>query len=79
MTPALAKAVVQGRSAGWVMNSSQQFVSDDPAAPAGSLQMLLSQTAGAQAPLTFTCAPVGNGTRIGVDRDSDGVLDRADN
>jgi hypothetical protein len=75
----VAKAVVQGRSAGWVMNTSQQFVPDDPAAPAVSLQMLLSQAAGSQAPLTFTCAPVGNGTRIGVDRDGDGVLDRSDN
>ena len=74
----VAKAVIQGRASGWVMNSSQQFVPDDSAAPTVSLQALLSQAAGAQAPLTFTCAPPGNGTRLGVDRDSDNILDRND-
>jgi YVTN family beta-propeller protein len=75
----VAKAVIGGRSAGWVMNNSQQFVTDDAAAPTVSLQTLLNQASGAQAPITFTCAPPGNGTRIGVDRDSDNVLDRNDN
>ena len=72
----VAKAVIQSRSMGWVMNSSQQFVPDDTAAPAVSLQTLLNQAAGAQSPITFTCVPPGNGTRIGVDRDSDNILDR---
>src|SRR4029077_777323 len=28
--------------------------------------------------LTYTCVPPGNGTRIGVDRDEDGFLDRTE-
>ncbi len=71
-------AVIQSRSVGWVMNSAQNFVPDDAAAPAVSLTTLLSQAAAAQAPVTFTCVPPGNGTRIGVDRDADNQLDRND-
>jgi hypothetical protein len=37
---------------------------------------LLSATASAGSPVTFTCVPPGNGTRIGVDRDANGTLDR---
>jgi hypothetical protein len=28
--------------------------------------------------VTFTCVPPGNGTRIGIDRDADGIPDRSD-
>jgi hypothetical protein len=74
----VAKAVIQGRSAGWVMNSAQAFVPDDANAPAVTLTQLLDQAAQALAPITFTCTPPGNGTRVGVDRDADGILDRND-
>jgi len=74
----VAKAVIQGRAAGWVMNSAQSFVPDDANAPAVTLTALLNQTAAAQAPITFTCVPPGNGTRVGVDRDADNILDRND-
>jgi len=30
-------------------------------------------------PVTYTCAPPGSGTRMGIDRDSDTVLDGLDN
>ena len=33
----------------------------------------------AQGPLTYTCAPPGSGTRMGIDRDGDAQLDGLDN
>lgn len=74
----VARGVLGGRSAGWVMNRSQRFAPDLAGAPDVSLQELLAQASAAGTPLTFTCTPPGNGTRIGVDRDGDGVLDRSD-
>jgi YVTN family beta-propeller protein len=74
----VAKAVIQNRAAGWVMNSAQAFVPDDANAPAVSLTTLLNQAAAALAPITFTCVPPGNGTRVGVDRDADNILDSND-
>lgn len=74
----VAKGVLQNTSKGWVMNSSQSFVPNVSSETAVSLQALLDQATAAGASLTFTCTPPGNGTRIGVDRDADGVLDRND-
>ncbi|HVN39130.1 MAG TPA: thrombospondin type 3 repeat-containing protein [Myxococcota bacterium] len=39
----------------------------------------LRALAGTQGPITYTCAPPGSGTRMGIDRDLDGVLDGLDN
>ena len=72
----VVKAVIQNISKGWVMNSSQSFVSDATSEPALPLQGLLDQVTAAGTSMTFTCTPPGNGTRIGVDRDADNVLDR---
>jgi DNA-binding beta-propeller fold protein YncE len=74
----VAKGVLQNESIGWVMNSAQSFVPNVANGTALSLQGLLDQAANAGAALTFTCVPPGNGTRIGVDRDADGTLDRND-
>ena len=74
----VAKGVIQNEAVGWVMNSSQNFVPDIANGTAVSLTTLLSQAANANAALTFTCAPPGNGSRIGVDRDADNILDRND-
>lgn len=72
----VAKSVVGGRTTGWVMNADSQFVPDDTSAAALTLSALLDQTAGQNSPVTFTCTPPGNGTRIGIDRDADNVRDR---
>jgi hypothetical protein len=72
----IAKGVISNQARGWVMNASQQFVPNKSGEAAVSLQGLLSQASTAGAPLTFTCVPPGNGTRFGVDRDANGVLDR---
>lgn len=74
----VARAVIGGVSKGWVMNSSSSFVPNVSTEAALSLSGLLDAGAAANAPITFTCTPPGNGTRIGVDRDADGVLDRND-
>jgi mono/diheme cytochrome c family protein len=74
----VVRGVIGGQSAGWVMNASQRFAPDLSGAPDVSLQELLAQAQAAGTNLTFTCAPPGNGTRIGVDRDGDGLLNRSD-
>jgi hypothetical protein len=74
----VAKGVFQNEVLGWVMNSSQSFVPNVANGTAVSLQTLLTQAANDNAALTFTCVPPGNGTRIGVDRDADNILDRND-
>ena len=72
----VAKAVIQNVAKGWVMNGSQNFVPNAAAEPALTLQGMLDQVTASGTPVTFTCTPPGNGSRIGVDRDSDNVLDR---
>jgi hypothetical protein len=74
----VVRGVIGGQAVGWVMNRSQRFAPDLSGAPDVSLQELLNQAQAAGSNLTFTCTPPGNGTRIGVDRDGDGVLDRSD-
>jgi DNA-binding beta-propeller fold protein YncE/mono/diheme cytochrome c family protein len=74
----VAKGVLQNTAKGWVMNGSQSFVPNVSTETALTLQALLDQASAAGAALTFTCAPPGNGARIGVDRDADGLLDRND-
>lgn len=71
----VAKAVLGGQAMGRVMNASQSFVPDATGEVAVSLQGLLNQAAAA---VTFTCVPPGNGTRIGIGRDADGIPDRSD-
>ncbi|HEY0480183.1 MAG TPA: hypothetical protein VGD37_21830 [Kofleriaceae bacterium] len=74
----VAKAVLGTQATGWVMNATQSFVPDGSGEAAVSLQGLLDQAQTAGAPVTFTCVPPGNGTRIGIDRDGDGIPDRSD-
>ncbi|MBX3618710.1 MAG: hypothetical protein KF891_01780 [Rhizobacter sp.] len=72
----VAKSVVGGVPRGWVLNSAGSFVPDKSSEPAITRAALLAQTASAGSPVTFTCVPPGNGTRVGVDRDANGRLDR---
>jgi YVTN family beta-propeller protein len=72
----VAKSVVGGVLKGWVLNSAGNFVPNKSTEAAVTQSQLISQTATAGSPVTFTCVPPGNGTRIGVDRDANGVLDR---
>jgi hypothetical protein len=74
----VAKGVIQNVAKGWVMNGSQSFVPNLSTESPLTLQALLDQAGTAGAAVTFTCAPPGSGTRVAVDRDADGVLDRND-
>jgi YVTN family beta-propeller protein len=64
--------VVDANGRGFVFTSGQ-FLRDD--GTWFSLTRLLNRTT---SPLTFTSVPPGEGRRIGVDRDSDGILDARD-
>jgi DNA-binding beta-propeller fold protein YncE len=71
------KGIVAGKAKGWTF-SGGSFVPDDGGASQTDAQLrALAATAGQ--PLTYTCAPPGSGTRVGVDRDEDGVRDGRDN
>jgi DNA-binding beta-propeller fold protein YncE len=72
----VAKAVIGSEQRGWVMNSAQSFVPDRASESPVTLSALLAQASNAASPLTLTCVPPGNGTRIGIDRNADAILDR---
>jgi DNA-binding beta-propeller fold protein YncE len=72
----IAKGVVGGVSRGWVMaTATGSFVSDRRSEAPVTLSALLASARSNSAPLTFTCTPPGNGTRLGIDRNGDGVPD----
>jgi len=72
----VVKGVVAGEARGWLRNGAGLFESDRASEPPLSDPELraLAQTPG-QA-LTYSCVPFGSGTRMGLDRDEDGVYDR---
>jgi DNA-binding beta-propeller fold protein YncE len=72
----IAKSDINGEPRGWVMNNTQSFVPDRASESPVTLPALLSQVTNAGSAVTFTCVPPGSGTRMGIDRDGNGVLDR---
>jgi 6-phosphogluconolactonase (cycloisomerase 2 family) len=72
----IAKGVIGSEARGWVMNSTSSFVPDRASESPVTLAGLLSQITDAGSAVTFTCVPPGNGTRMGIDRDANTVLDR---
>ncbi|MFT3857204.1 MAG: hypothetical protein QM742_06815 [Aquabacterium sp.] len=72
----IVKGALNGTQRGWVHSrSTDTFVSDRRSEGAVTLSTLLATARSANAPLTFTCAPPGNGTRMGIDRNNDGTPD----
>ncbi|HKY39970.1 MAG TPA: beta-propeller fold lactonase family protein [Polyangiaceae bacterium] len=73
----VAKARIDGRDAGFFWKNGA-FVRDErhgqPLSPRKLWRLLRHETKA----LTLTCVPPGSGQRIGIDRDSDGVLDGDD-
>jgi YVTN family beta-propeller protein len=67
--------IVEGVQRGYVRQSSGLFQSDRQGETATEAALLASVSAG-EAVLTATAVPPGSGTRIGIDRDEDGALDR---
>jgi hypothetical protein len=73
----VVKGVVNGVARGWRLVGAS-FVPDDGGAAVSDAQLrALAATPGQ--PLTYTCTPAGSGSRIGVDRDEDAILDGRDN
>ncbi|KQV99490.1 hypothetical protein ASC87_20310 [Rhizobacter sp. Root1221] len=73
----VAKGVIANVPKGWVHNrGTDQFVPDKSSEAALTLTELLSAAAADDAALTFTCAPPGNGTRVGVARTGTAIRDR---
>lgn len=74
----VVKGVIAGVQRGWVRQSNGTFKSDKAAEAAWSESALraLANTAGQE--LTFTCVPPGSGTRMGINRDRDGLLNGDD-
>jgi hypothetical protein len=71
----VAKANVLGAETGFVYVGAGFYRSDRRALPPvheGALWLLAAHFG---RPVTYTCAPPGSGTRIGVDRDGDGAWD----
>ncbi len=73
----VVKGTVDGLARGYLLDAdSGEFRSDRAAETPLSAAALRGLAAGAGQALTFTCAPPGDGLRLGVDRDGDGALDR---
>ena len=71
----VVKGVVGGEARGWVYEGSSQFSSDRAAEGfvADASVRALASVSGQE--LTYTAVPVGEGDRIGIDRDLDGYRD----
>lgn len=76
----IAKGFVNGEKRGWVRNNANGLFKSDKAAEAeisdAALRALVD-TSGEV--LTYTAVPPGSGTRMGIDRDEDTILDWDDN
>jgi hypothetical protein len=73
----VAKAVVGGEARGYLLNAAggdfQTDRLDEPALTDAQLRAV-ANTAGQS--VTYTCAPPGEGVRLGLDRDGDGIFDQ---
>jgi DNA-binding beta-propeller fold protein YncE len=74
----VVKGTVAGKARGWVRQFDGTFRSDLAGEPPISNTALRDLAGPAGESLTWSCVPPGSGTRIGIDRDEDGVLDQTD-
>jgi DNA-binding beta-propeller fold protein YncE len=71
----VAKGTLAGHSVGFLYAGHGRFQSDRHAVPPVPEVVLRSLGLLPRHEITYTCAPLGSGRRIGIDRDEDGVLD----
>jgi hypothetical protein len=71
----VAATVAGGRLRTYHQSGTDLWTTDLSGEPAITTQQLRE---GAQQPITFTCVPLGSGTRLGGDRDEDSVLNGDD-
>jgi DNA-binding beta-propeller fold protein YncE len=74
----IAKGQLDLQSRGFTYLGGGQFLSDRAADGNIATAALVASVNSPQESLTFTCAPLGTGYRMGIDRDDDGVLDQDD-
>ncbi len=70
----VVKGIFQGQHRGFIYAGNGMFQPDRQGQAPLTLQAIVG-AAGAGAELTFTGVPAGNGRRLGIDRDADGLLD----
>ena len=76
----IVKGTVAGSSRGWVRLAGGLFQADnDPSGSALLTDANLRLLATSEGPLTYSCVAPGSGTRVGINRDLDIVLDGLDN
>jgi hypothetical protein len=71
----IAKTALSGVEAGFLYVGSGLFRTDRRGSPPISAAVLQLLATHGDHPTTYTCVPPGSGTRLGVDRDGDGVWD----
>jgi hypothetical protein len=76
----VGKGMLNGEYRGWLMtdgsdNTGLTVFQSDRAGEQHTYEQLCRIAAEPGQELTFTCVPPGNGTRIGIDRDEDGLYD----
>jgi hypothetical protein len=74
----IVKGPIEHLLRGWVMQSDGLFKSDRAEESVVGKADLLRLARNPEQPLTFTCVPPGSGTRVGIDRDEDGIFDGDD-
>ncbi|MGH7788254.1 MAG: YncE family protein, partial [Candidatus Binatia bacterium] len=73
----VARALVGGQARGFLLDAvSGEYRSDRESEATISDTQLRALAAGPGATVTYTCAPPGEGIRVGLDRDSDELFDR---
>ncbi len=71
----VAAGVLNGSRFSALLNSAGSFTRADAAGTLISFDALYTAAAGPNSAITWTCAPLGAGLRIGIDRNLDGVPD----
>ena len=71
----VAKGRLGDTDVGFLYVGNGRFAADRSGLPPISTANLRGATLASNGQLTFTCVPPGSGTRIGIDRDADGILD----
>jgi len=71
----VARGRIAGEARGWVWIDEAFHPDTEAEAPWPASDLL---ALAAEAPITWTCWPPGDGVRAGIDRDEDGLLDRDD-
>ncbi len=74
----IAQGLVAGKQRGWMLQEDGRFLSDSAAETGISDSDLRALALQPGNSISYTCVPYGNGTRIALDRDEDGIFNQDD-